>query len=672
MQEKIDFIPAEIIAKYASASQPKPQPKPESMAAGAVQQAQPSMPTDPYSRAREIAEAIVSSGIDITQGYEQWLTAGMALASDLGESGRSFFHDLSRMNPQYTPEECDKKYNSLLRSSAARPEGAKVHLGSLCKMAKDAGVEMPRHERAAGSQHGGSCAPHTPCANLAKMAKTENDGAASSASDGCEKRQFGANYSSGENGSSDDVNNVLNDDIDRNKPSTFTDLLKQETLPRIVQEAIALATDSETNVTDIESADINTIGIVTLASSIMPNVFGIYDRQKVHPPLYAMCVAPPASSKGQITPMREFVMPVQDEIRQDNMREITEYKKQKSADKILHKDNPEHCSYDNEPPYRSLFVPANSSSTATYQALNDNGGTGLTFETEGSVMAEALKSDYGNYLAGLCAAFHHEPITYNRRKEKEHVDIRYPCWTVFLTGYPEMVRSLVPDAHTGLFSRFLFYWRGTRLVWRNVFADDSFTLNQAYADMGSRFLPIYHLLAERKPHPVRFTLSDGQKEMFNTFFERLQAEQYAMLGDDIIASVRRLGLITFRIAMVLTVLHLADGDTPPDSLPDELTCADADFITAMTMVNKLLNHTTKIYAMMLDHDMTLTFNKRTPLSAVEHTFFRALPDHFDRATYEIVAKRLNIAKRTAQRYVSRLINEVHLVERVKTGVFRKI
>ena len=39
-----------------------------------------------------------------------------------------------------------------------------------------------------------------------------------------------------------------------------------------------------------------------------------------------------------------------------------------------------------------------------------------------------------------------------------------------------------------------------------------------------------------------------------------------MFGEDIVASVRRLGLITFRIAMILTTLRIMDGmDIAPDA-----------------------------------------------------------------------------------------------------------
>ena len=61
-----------------------------------------------FSEIAETVKVLVERNIDITIGYENWLTLGFALADGLGESGRSFYHDLSRMNAEYDNAECDK------------------------------------------------------------------------------------------------------------------------------------------------------------------------------------------------------------------------------------------------------------------------------------------------------------------------------------------------------------------------------------------------------------------------------------------------------------------------------------------------------------------------------------------------------------------------------------
>ena len=60
---------------------------------------------------------------------------------------------------------------------------------------------------------------------------------------------------------------------------------------------------------------------------------------------------------------------------------------------------------------------------------------------------------------------------------------------------------------------------------------------------------------------MRFRLSAEQSKRFNAHFEQMQQRMYAVFKDDILASVRRLGLICFRIAMIISALRIKEtGD----------------------------------------------------------------------------------------------------------------
>ena len=62
------------------------------------------------------------------------------------------------------------------------------------------------------------------------------------------------------------------------------------------------------------------------------------------------------------------------------------------------------------------------------------------------------------------------------------------------------------------------------------------------------------------------------------------------LGEDIIASVRRLGLITYRIAMIMSALRIMEDGC----FEDNIICRDVDFETALVISDALLHHTTKV------------------------------------------------------------------------------
>ncbi|HAH23070.1 MAG TPA: DNA primase, partial [Prolixibacteraceae bacterium] len=79
------------------------------------------------------------------------------------------------------------------------------------------------------------------------------------------------------------------------------------------------------------------------------------------------------------------------------------------------------------------------------------------FETEGDTLAQAFKSDYGNYSDGFRKAFHHETISYYRRTDREFVEIDNPCLSTVLSSTPKQVAILIPNAENGMLSRFIFY-----------------------------------------------------------------------------------------------------------------------------------------------------------------------------------------------------------------------
>ncbi|PLB86018.1 hypothetical protein C0T31_07690 [Dysgonamonadaceae bacterium] len=138
-----------------------------------------------------------------------------------------------------------------------------------------------------------------------------------------------------------------------------------------------------------------------------------------------------------------------------------------------------------------------------------------------------------------------------------------------------------------------------------------------------------------------------RQDEFNAFFDGIQKQYAALFGLDIVASVRRLGLITYRIAMILTTLRICDDG----NISTTMVCNDADFRTAIAMVNVLLQHTAKVFQ---------TLPQQNPQSASDYEpellrrqFLDALPPEFNRKTYLSVAQKLGIPPKTAENQIKR-------------------
>jgi len=417
-------------------------------------------------------------------------------------------------------------------------------------------------------------------------------------------------------------------------------------LPKMV-EAIARNGNSE------QDADVLILGTLVTLSSCLPHVYGIYGDRPVFPNLFLFVTAPASAGKGRLTLCRRLVQPIQDQFRNLFNQDLEKYRKERAAYEQQRKNDPT-AKAPREPVRKMLIIPANSSATMIYQILAENGGAGLMFETEGDTLANIFASDYGNYSDGFRKAFHHEPISYMRRKDHEYVELMQPKLSTVLSGTPRQIAALIPDAENGLFSRFLFYYVDFQLTWLNVFSGQGDALDETFDAISHQVLALYqHLL---QSPDIRFSFTSAQKRVFNTFFSRAQRQYWKRLGDSIIASVRRMGLITFRMAMVLSVLRLADKK----KLPELLYCSDDDFTSAMTIARVALCHTVRVYRELTCRELA---HPAAEGAGRKQELLRLLPDEFDTAKAQEFAIRLNIPRRSAERY---------LADWTKSGALEKV
>ena len=423
------------------------------------------------------------------------------------------------------------------------------------------------------------------------------------------------------------------------------------------------------SVSDVE-ADILILGSLIVFSACIPNVYGMYDCREVFANLFLFVTARASAGKGRLSLCRHLAAPLHQALREKYKKQMKKYEAAQVAYVVNRKNSLEVPP--KEPPFLTLFVPANSTATVVYQTLAQNNGVGLLFETEGDTLANAFNSDLGNYSDGFRKAFHHETISYLRKKDHEYVEIVKPKFSAVLSGTPQQIFNLIPDAENGLFSRFIFYVMETELVWHNMFAShDGTTADEKFKEIGRDFFTFLKKFPKR---PVQFTLSRSQMDQFNAYFEATQLRFAQLLGDEIVATVRRLGLILFRFTMILTVLRRID-DAPKSAKSGEkdlrLVCSDDDFATALTMVKVLLLHSAAVFQSLPRNPKTAALKGRQLIAAeAREKFLAALPDTFDRPTYLNTAASLNITEKTAERYLQFFIKSGQLLH-PSTGQYRK-
>ncbi len=597
---------------------------------------------------------IESQGIDITANYSDWLRIAFALVDEFGLDGESYFHRISAFYPNYSHEAASQQYIHCLQS--ARPplrggghrpgesDGSRVTIATLFYIAKNHGINLP--------------APIPPLRGGGRRPGELHP--ASSTQPVEEFEEYEENFTGLADGSSahwladgPSAYNLADGSSAHHKSlPTFSQAI-HENLPLIMQRVIA---DSHSD----EDADILILGSLTVISACTPNVYGVYDRRPVHANLFLYVTAPASAGKGRLSLCRHLAEPLHQYLRDKYKRDMQKYNEELAAYAVNKKTS--LAVQPKEPPFLSLIIPANSTATVVYQTLSENDGVGLLFETEGDTLANAFNSDLGNYSDGFRKAFHHETISYLRKKDHEYVEILRPKFSAVLSGTRQQIYSLIPNAENGLFSRFIFYSMQTELVWRDMFPTiDGATADERFRQIGKDF---YTFLKDFPKDDVQFTLSYTQKQRFNDFFAETQRSYAYTFGDDIVASVRRLGLILFRIAMILSVLRLMDSfpaasKTAPLSevkKSKRIVCTDIDFQSALDIVKVLLLHTVEVYQSLPRHSYERLATiapkgSRQLAEASRSRFLDALPKAFDRPTYIEVAASLNITDKTAERYI---------------------
>ena len=580
----------------------------------------PSSPSNNSDDIEIVTQRIEAAGVDITGDYASWRDLGFALSDELGENGRDYFHRISRFYPGYTEKEADDQYDKCMRA-----HGTGITIRTFFQAAKDAGISVSVPSKTSTPSHTSFYSSGAPA--LTRDSISANEG--SEGNDGIEGEE--------------------------ELPLPSFSVQVHDLLPGLFRK-IADQSESE------QDGDILLLGSLTVISAVLPNVSGIYNKRPVWSNLFLFVTARASSGKGRLTLCKYLIDPVHDRLREINEAEEIAYKQNmqeyNANKKKMTMEQPE------KPPLRMLIIPANSSATAVYQVLGDNDGQGIMFETEGDTLANTFSSDYGNYSDGFRKAFHHENISYVRRKDREYVNLKHPRLSALLTGTPKQVQSLITDAENGLFSRFMFYFLPTGAEWQDVFAlSENGTVDDYFKDLGNQFFDFYNILKETGD--VHFHLTPAQQDEFNGYFKVIHEEYPQLLGDEIIASVRRLGLITFRIAMILsTVRMMDDGD-----FGTERMCSDDDFQAAMTISKALLQHTARVFRE-LPRVATQKAAGSGQKTVRRQLFLDALPDEFDRQTFIDISSRLGMPLSTAERNIKKWTDEGLLI-RQDLGHYKK-
>lgn len=93
---------------------------------------------DDIQHISDVVEKVVTLHIDLTEPYEHFMNICFSFAS-LGEEGRELCHRVCAINPKYTREEVNEKFDNCLRLGRGD-----ISIGTFMQYAKDAGIDISK------------------------------------------------------------------------------------------------------------------------------------------------------------------------------------------------------------------------------------------------------------------------------------------------------------------------------------------------------------------------------------------------------------------------------------------------------------------------------------------------------------------------------------------------
>jgi hypothetical protein len=313
-----------------------------------------------------------------------------------------------------------------------------------------------------------------------------------------------------------------------------------------------------------------------------------------------------------------------------------------------------------KPEMQLKILPGNTSSPKVYHHLQNTNDSLLIFESEADSLSNMLKQDWGDFSDILRKAFHHESASISRATEDRHYEIKNPKLSIVISGTPNQLKPLISSVENGLFSRFMYYYFEDVQGWKDVSPEaqvlDVEDVFKSSARIVSQLYDKLHL----RQNPLEIKFPKNQWDLFQTEMS-LATDTLIKSGKfDFISVIKRHGLMTFRIAMILTVLR--NNQLINDEIND-LNCSDEDFARSLDIIKIMIEHSLFVFDMNDKSSVYLPMNERKLL--------HELPNQFSRAIGANSALKFNIAERTFADVLKRW-EAKGIISKEGHGVYKKL
>lgn len=390
--------------------------------------------------------------------------------------------------------------------------------------------------------------------------------------------------------------------------------------------------------------DIVLISSLVVLSNCFPNIYGVYDGDRVFPQLYGVIVAPAASGKGVMNYSRILIEKIHKKIFQESLIEFRE--NQKSSRKSGNFESTE---------MRVKILPANISTSEMYSYLGSSNHGLIIIESEADTMSNMLKNDWSNYSDVLRKAFHHEPVSISRKMDKVFENIDEPKLAMLVSGTPDQLQPLIKSKENGLFSRFIVYNFDEISPFKNVFDRNKRNNKVAFENFGEMIYDTYERLVKIESL-IEFSFTENQESKFIELIKPIRNDIIENHAEGFISNVHRHGLIFYRLAMILAIIRNLDNI----HVNRNLVCSNVDFMLAYHLMTTLLRHSQFTYNTIDNGD----------LSIQDEELLDKMNDVFSREKLINEGKKMNIPIRTIDDKISQWKRK-RIIKKIDRSSYKK-
>jgi hypothetical protein len=379
-------------------------------------------------------------------------------------------------------------------------------------------------------------------------------------------------------------------------------------------------------------------------SGCIPDVFGVYGRKCIYSNLFTFILAPAANGKGVMNCAQDLGFYYHKVLREKSNDAKKQYDNEIDLyNKSKNQNNQEESERPDKPKFELFYLPANSSSSKIYHHLSENSGKGVICETEADTLGVMFKKDWSSYSDLLRKSFHHERLTQSRITENEYLEIDESKVSVVLSGTPNQIFNIISNAEDGLFSRFIYYLFQSDPNWVSQRPDSSSeNLDEFFHSKSEQ---VYELVKFYEGKSTEIILTKDQWDQMDAIFENYLSRIIEISGREAEGVIKRMGLIFFRICMILTAIRYFEGRF----YQERMDCHNSDFSVAEKLIATYIEHSLIMFEN-LPRSSKHTIS-RQPKSIEK--LIATLPKEFTRKEAIEKATEFGLSIRTVDEYLKR-------------------